>query len=181
MHTSRLSFSFPGACYLFLGCFFFGVLKAERDQLYNAMLSGTAPTDPQDSQQGFNPLTGGTGSWVTTARPKPWREIGQFGLEAQLAQSQAACCGAEQGQLHAIVPSLYVWVMGDVKQAISKRLGGRDPGNSRQCLKFGALFRHMFLSARTPVRPSAVLLVVAEATGRVTDGDPAAHHAQQST
>jgi hypothetical protein len=160
MHTSRLSFSFPGACYLFLGCFFFfwGVLKAERDQLYNAMLSGTAPTDPQDSQQGFNPLTGGTGSWVTTARPKPWREIGQFGLEAQLAQSQAACCGAEQGQLHAIVPSLCVWVMvhgmvcyGRRRQTSNfQRLGGQDPGDSRQCLKFGAL-----LSSHVPVRPHA--------------------------
>lgn len=87
MHTSRLSFSFQGARYLFLVCFFFGVLKAERDQPVQCMPPGTAPTDPQDSQQGFNPLTGATGSWVTTARPKPWREIGQFGLGAQLAYS----------------------------------------------------------------------------------------------
>lgn len=33
---------------LILVCFFFGVLKAERDELCNAMPSGTAPTDPQD-------------------------------------------------------------------------------------------------------------------------------------
>lgn len=64
----QMSFPFPGVCYLFLVCFFFGVLKAERDELCIAMPSGTAPTDPQDSQQGFNPLTGGTGSWVVMAR-----------------------------------------------------------------------------------------------------------------
>lgn len=83
----QMSFPFPVVWCLFLVCFFFGVLKAERDELRNAMASGTAPTDPQDSQQGFNPLTGGTGSYVVTARPKPWREIGQLRLEAQLARS----------------------------------------------------------------------------------------------
>lgn len=55
-----------------------------------------------------------------------------------------------------------------------QRLGGRDPGDTRQCLKIGALLSSHILSARPLVRPSEVLLVVAEATGHVTDGGPAA-------
>ena len=51
---------------------------------------------------------------------------------------------------------------------------------SLKALKIGGLLSSQVLSARPPVRPSAVLLVVTEATGHVTDEGPAVQHAQQS-
>lgn len=52
-----------------------------------------------------------------------------------------------------------------------QRLDARDPGDSRQCFNTGARLSSHVLSARLSVRPSAaVVVVVVEATGHVTDG-----------
>lgn len=83
---------------------------------------------------------------------------------------------ARECAVQACVRDGMIWCAmgGDVKQAISNGLGGvchcRDPGDSRQQL---GNWRCSLVTGlvRPPVRPSAVLVVAAEATGHVTDGE----------
>lgn len=175
----QMSFPFPGVNCLFLVCFFFGVFRAERDELCHAMPTGTAPTDPQDSQQGFNPLTGGTGSWVVTARPKPWREIGQFGLGLSwLARRPRAVSPSKQNRTRTCRLCTcwgwygVLWAAMSNKQFPTAEGGGGWSGSGRQPPMLEH-WRSSFVarSVHPPVRPSAALVpVVVEATGHVTDG-----------
>lgn len=176
MHTSRLSFPFQGAllCYLFFWCIsFLASSRRSENQLCNACPPGTAPTDPQDSQQGFNPLTGGAGRWVTTGRPKPWR--GDWAVRARSSAGLFVGLVLWRRARRIARECMPMVCYGRRCQTsnFQRLLGGwwwcwccRDPGDSRQCVTIGALLSSHLQSARPPVRPSAVLLlVVAEATG----------------
>lgn len=182
----QMSFPFPGVCCLFLVCFFFGVLKAERDELCNAMSIRYGAHRSTGFAARFQPIDRGN------------RELGGHGKAQTLAGDWAvqarspagslvgACCGAQHAEMHANVPSMYVWGMvrcavgGDVKQAISNgwTLGIRATAASASTLAL--VFSSHFLSARPSVRPStAVVVAVVEATGHVTDG--VQQHSTRST
>lgn len=155
----QMSFPFPGVCCLFLVCFFFGVLKAERDELCNAMSIRYGAHRSTGFAARFQPIDRGN------------RELGYHGKAQTLAGDWAvqarsaagslvgASCGAQHAEMHANVPSMYVWgtdgtvCCGRRRQTSNfQRLDARDPGDSRQCFNTGArLFRH---TSCPPARPS---------------------------